>query len=169
MGMRFHQKYCSYLPLLVKALEKVEGDVLELGAGIYSTFFLHWMCLDQGRQLHSYDNDKRYYDIIKACEADFHKVHYVTDWSAIDIERPWGIVLADHAPAIRRKEDVRRLANFAQCIILHDSQGRAKKHYHYEEIIPLFRYRCGYDKALPQTTVVSNFIDVRKWYGGQDS
>jgi len=161
--MKLHPKYCSYFAMLVKALEKVPGDVLEMGTGPNSTFFLHWLCLDQGRQLCSYENSEPYYKIAKVCESPAHKVFFVEDWDEIDIERPWGIALLDHAPAIRRKDDARRLAQYAQCILLHDSQGRARKHYHYEELYPLFRYIYGYGKARPHTLAVSNFVDVRTW------
>jgi hypothetical protein len=161
--MKFHPKYCSYITPLVRALMRVEGDVLEMGTGVVSTHFLHWMCLDQGRRLVSYENNPYYYKLAKLCEADFHEVHFVEDWDDADIERPWGIALIDHAPAIRRKEDIRRLAPYAQVIVYHDSQGRSNKHYHYEEIHPLFRYRMGYGKALPQSTTVSNFVDVGAW------
>jgi len=156
-------RYCSYIPMLVKAMMRVTGDVLELGAGIHSTYFLHWLCKDQGRQLYTYENDKGHYNLVKECEADFHHIYLVDDWDAIDIERPWGVVLIDHSPASRRRKDVKRLAFYAKCIVLHDSQGRSDRHYRYSEIWPLFRYRRGYGKAIPQTTVVSNFIDVIKW------
>lgn len=163
MGMKYHPKYSSYIPMLLTALGRVKGDVLEMGTGMVSTQLLHWICLDQGRQLYSYENDECFYEIAKLCEVDFHRVHYVLDWDAIDIERPWGIALLDHAPASRRKEDARRLAHHAQVILLHDSQGRSDKHYHYREILPLFRYRFVYGKAMPQTMAVSNFVDVGTW------
>ena len=161
--MKLHPKYCSYFALLVKALEKVPGDVLEMGTGPNSTFFLHWMCLEQGRQLHSYDNSSRYFDIIKACETDWHHVYLVDDWDTADIEREWGIAFVDHAPAIRRKDDIRRLADYASVILFHDSQGRSGKHYHYEEILPLFKHVYVYDKVMPRTTVVSNVVPVHTW------
>ncbi|MBU0781888.1 MAG: hypothetical protein KKC72_17810 [Alphaproteobacteria bacterium] len=163
MGLKFHPKYCSYFPLLVKALENVPGDVLELGAGLHSTFFLHWMCLDQNRMLYTYDNDPRFYEIANQCAADTHRVILVDDWDDAPIEREWGIAFVDQKPAIRRKDDIRRLADYAQCIIIHDSQGLQSHHYHYEEIRPLFRYKYSYMKARPHTMAVSNFIDVRKW------
>ena len=164
MGLKLHKKYCSYLPVLVKALDMVDGAVLEMGAGPYSTPFLHWLCFDAGRPLVSYENDRTYYDAIKHCESDLHQVIFVEDWDLAKIERSWGVVLIDHAPAIRRKDDIKRLMSYAQCIVIHDSQGRAGKHYHYEEIYPLFKYRCGYGKALPQTTVLSNFVNVTGWF-----
>ena len=121
--MRVQKNYCSYLPALVKALEMVDGDVLELGAGLHSTMFLHWMCEQQGRLLVTYDNSKEYYDMVKHCaedrqESGLHKIYLVDDWDKIAIEQPWGIAFVDHAPGIRRKEDIRRLANCAQCLSL---------------------------------------------------
>ena len=162
-------KYSSYLAPLVKALEKVGGDVLELGTGPYSTVFLHWLCIEQERLLVSYENDKEYYDLAKRCEDvgtdnSQHFVFFVENWDDAGIEKPWGVVLVDHAPAGRRREEVKRLANLAQCILIHDSSWKSEKHYHYKEIYPLFKYRYDYKKVKPYTTVLSNFIDVAKWW-----
>lgn len=162
--MKLHKKYCSFIPALMKSLEMVDGDVLELGAGIYSTLLLHWICFDSNRLLVTYENGEKYYDMVKHCESDLHKVIFVEDWDVIDIEKYWGVALIDHAPAIRRKDDIKRLANYTGAIVVHDSQGRSRKHYHYEEIYPLFKYKCGYAKALPHTVVLSNFIDVTNWF-----
>ena len=168
MGMKIHKNYCSYLPALVKAFEMVAGDVLELGSGLYSTFFLHWMCEHQGRLLTTYENDEKYYDIVKHCDGDkhengFHKVYLIDDWDKIDIEKPWGIGFIDHVPDERRKEEIRRLANYAQCLVVHDARGRNDKTYHYSEIYPLFKYKQTYGSVLSQTIILSNFVDVTKW------
>jgi len=163
MGLKLHKKYCSYYPALVLALNNVDGDVLELGAGSFSTFFLHWLCLEQDRKLVTYENDKAYYDMVKHCQSEYHDVIFIDNWDDMDLRRSWGIALVDHAPAIRRKEDIKKLANYAQCVIAHDTQGRANKHYRYDEIIPLFKFRVGFPKLLPQSLIFSNFMDVTKW------
>lgn len=164
--MKYHPKYCTYIPLLMRALAEIEGDVLEMGTGIVSTHVLHWMCLDQGRRLVSYENSPYYYEIAKACEGPLHSVRFVERWADAEIERAvgrWAVALVDHAPAERRHVDVERLANCAGAIVIHDSQGLSEKHYHYQKIYPLFRYRLGWGKARPSATVLSNFVDVRKW------
>lgn len=163
--MNFHPKFCSYYAPLLKALQHTEGDVLELGAGIHSTQFLHWICLDMGRELWTFDNNPHYAEIAALCRSEWHRVVLVKDWDDADIERAWGVALVDHAPAERRKVEIARLADWATAIVYHDSQGRAEHHYSYQEILPLFKYRRGYGKALPQSTTVSNFMDVREWYG----
>ena len=171
--MNLHKKYCSYIPALVKALEMVKGDVLELGAGPHSTPFLHWMCLWQGRNLVTYESNPKFYNMVKHCqdskyEKEFHTVVFVEDWDKIFIEKPWGVVLVDHAPAKRRVEEVKRLQGWAECLVIHDSQGRSDNHYHYREVYPLFLYKRNYSKwsngvTMPQTTLLSNFVDVSRW------
>jgi len=177
MGIKLHKKYCSYIPALMKALEMVKGDVLELGAGPHSTLFLHWMCLCQGRNLVTYENNRKFYNMVKHCkynlrnakyEKDFHKVIFVEDWDEIFIEQPWGIAFVDHLPGERRIEEIKILQYHAQCLVLHDSAGRYDSKYHYSKIYPLFKYRRDYSKwpngvTMPQTILLSNFVDVTKW------
>ena len=78
MGMKIHPKYGSYIPALLTALGKVDGDVLELGSGLYSTALLHWICLEQKRKLITYENDQRYFDLAMLCkqkpEGNKHKL-----------------------------------------------------------------------------------------------
>lgn len=163
MGINFHPKHCSYIPLLLMALSQVEGDVLELGTGPISTRLLHWICFDCGRQLVSLENSKSYYSLAAKCQSDFHVVQLVEDWDDADIERQWGMVLVDHAPASRRKVEAARLANYAQVLLLHDTQWQQEKHYDYKSVIPMFRYKYTYNKCKPHTTAVSNFVDVSQW------
>lgn len=174
MGMKIHPKYGSYIPALLTALGKVDGDVLELGSGLYSTALLHWVCLEQERKLVTYENDQRYFDLAMLCKQkpkenhQHHEIYFVEDWDLINIEKPWGVVLVDHGPGSRRKEEIKRLANYAQCLVIHDSNGRYEKDYHYSEIYPLFKYKRGYINGMPHSIILSNFIDVSEWQGIYD-
>jgi len=159
--MKLHPKYFSYIPVLLLALERVPGDVLELGAGV-GTFFLHWVCQAQRRRLVTYESDPAFYKMVKECVADFHSIRLVDDWADAEIERRWSVALVDHAPPERRKVEARRLAQCARCVILHDTRWTQEKHYHYKEILPLFRYRQA-TTGKPQTMIVSNFVDVGAW------
>ena len=166
--MKLNKNYCSYYPALVKALEMTSGDVLELGAGLFSTMFLHWMCLHQDRKLITYENNRDYYEMVKHCdgdrhENDFHKIFFVHDWDSIVVERPWGIAFVDHGPGERRIKEIERLESYAQCLVVHDSQGRHDSKYHYSEIYPLFKYRQLYGSFQSQAILLSNYIDVTKW------
>lgn len=154
--------YGSYLPVLVKCLSLTTGDVLELGTGIFSTPILHWICSAQKRNLVSYENDGKYFDLfnIKSYENEFHQIHLIDDWDSIEIEKEWDVVFVDHKPAERRKIDILRVANFADFIVIHDTCWRDDKHYHYKEIFPLFKYRYDYNDYRPHTTVLSNLVDL---------
>jgi len=161
--MKFHSHYCSFIPVLIKTVLATNGDVLEMGTGIYSTPLLHWMCSPHGRNLVSYENSEKSLLVFgtRSFEDEFHKVFLVEDWDSIDIQKDWDVVLIDHAPAERRKVDAIKVADHAKYVILHDSDGRLNKHYGYNEVYPHFRYRFDFCYQRPYTTVLSNLVDLR--------
>ena len=161
----------SHLSILMKLVNMTEGPILELGMGLFSTPYLHWACYDNKRTLVSCENKKDFHDMFifndhREANNDYtyHKMIFVedSDWDKIDlVDRHWSIVLVDHNPGPRRKEEIRRLANSADYILVHDSDDLNKHHRHYKfpEIYPLFKYR--YDNNIyPRTTVLSNFKDL---------
>ena len=150
------------MPVLMNVLSITQGDVLELGMGLYSTPYLHWACFGK-RKLVSYDNDPKYISINKQFEDEFHEVHFVDDWDKAEIEKPWDVVLVDHAPAERRIVEIKRLANFAKYIVVHDTQKRNEFEYHYSKIYPLFKHHYKYRNVKPHTSILSNFIDVKNF------
>lgn len=159
--MRYNPAWSSHLPMLIKILNLSKGPVLELGMGPFSTPVMHWLCLDSKRQLVSYDNDKVYFDRNLSFKTDWHQVLLTEDWDKIDIENTrWGMVLVDHAPDFRRKDEIRRLANNADYLVIHDSENSLDKLYHYSEIYPLFKYRYNYKRQKPYTTILSNFKNL---------
>lgn len=158
----------SHLPLLIKLLEMTDGPVLELGMGMFSTAFLHWACYDKKRKLVSCESKPDFMELFdfhdkreEGNDISYHQVVFVEDWDEVDLSGHWSVVLVDHAPGPRRKEEIRRLANSADYIVVHDTNGRNNWHYNYTEIYPLFKYRYDYDKAYPFTTVLSNFKDLK--------
>lgn len=156
--MRRILRYGTHIPILIKAMEMSKGPVLELGSGFSSTPFLFWLCKDQGRKFVSYDNDQGWIEKVG------YPIEYVADWDKTDIDSiHWSVVLIDHRPGERRPIDAARLKDKADFIILHDSEPELDRFYGYEKIYPLFKYRFDYTKFLPNTTVLSNLIDVRKY------
>ena len=150
----------SHLPVLMYAMENSEGDVLELGSGNFSTPYLHWKCHLQKRNLVSYDDKERFFNDLKLYESETHKTFFVSNWDDIEIERPWGVALVDHHPNTRRKVDIKRLANHARLIVVHDTEEPG---YGYDAIYPLFKYRYDFIQTRVHTTVLSNFEDVTIW------
>lgn len=159
---RFSPDWGSHIPILIKCLELTEGPVLELGMGASSTILLHALCYAQDRLLVSYDNDGRFIEQLKNFKTSSHEIHFVEDWTKIDIDKPWSVALVDHKPAIQRREEIKRLTDTI-FVVIHDSQDRADEFYGYEEIYPLFKYRYDYTKFANQTTVLSNKHDLHQF------
>jgi hypothetical protein len=162
-------KFGSHLPVLIKVLSltETESPALEFGMGFNSSPVMHWMCASKKQMLVSYENHIEFFG--KPFEAgryewDFHKVIYVDDWDKAEIEKPWGMVLIDHDPGERRVVDIRRLANYAKYLVIHDSQMRINKILHYRDIFPLFKWQYNYTDYMPHTTVLSNFVDLSNFH-----
>lgn len=173
MKIDYDLNWGSHLPVIAKIMMVSFGDVLELGAGFYSTPFLYWLCKDQNRKFVSYENNFDWWKMVWNLEAgaspSTHNIvkidklteaHYVANFDNADIDRNWGVVLIDHSPSKRRIIDIKKLANKVNFIIVHDTQ-RNYKFCDYNKIYPLFKYRYDYkkndwDSKIPQTTVLSN-------------
>ena len=165
--MRYNPRFGSHLPLLNKIMDISNGLVLELGIGLSSTPFLHWLCLDKDRGMVSYEGDGAYYRIFKYYRTPSHKIIHVTDWDKIDIEHDrWSVVLVDHSPHKRRRIEAVRVASNADFVILHDTEPEHEKLYGYndtkEGAFPRFKYSYTYTKHKPFTSVLSNRVDVGK-------
>ena len=158
MKIDWDKNWGSHLPVLAKALSVTTGDVCELGMGPFSTPYLHWLCFNK-RKLVSYESNREFYDLNIQYNEGTHEVHFIDSWDQAVLEKPWDVVLIDHAPSRRRIVDIKRLAPFAKYIVVHDTQ-RNYKFCDYKQIYPLFKYRYDYKEAIPWTTVLSNFAEL---------
>jgi hypothetical protein len=150
----------THLPVLVKLVGKTDGPILECGTGLFSTPFLHFACYQNKRKLISIENNKDFYDWASPFKSDFHQIYFTKDWSEIDLSVHWSIVLIDHDPISRRKEEIKKLANSADYIVVHDTNPRMEKKHKYSEIYPLFKFRKDFNSEKPYTAVLSNFKDL---------
>lgn len=153
--------YSSHLPVLHLALSITDGDVLEMGMGIFSTPFIHWLCMPRYRHVLSVENDKKCYESMLSFENEFHRLLLIDDWDCPELDRKWDVVFLDHAPGIRRREDLLRFAKLARVIVVHDTNGRTDRHYKFQGLWPNFKYVLHYGQYFPQSTIVSNVLDVR--------
>ena len=149
-------RFGTHIPVLVKVMTKTNGSVLELGCGVSSTPLLFWLCKAQGRKFVTYDSNIRWIKNVG------YPIKYVDNWDDAKIENThWSVAFLDHRPGKRRMVDALRLKDKADFIILHDSEPKSEKHYQYEKIYPFFKHRFHYTKFVPNTTVISNFYDLK--------
>lgn len=153
-------KMVTHLTLLVRAFDKTEGDVLEMGTGYFSTMILRWLCEMAHRELYSCEGKKFWYDRQMLKPKSFHHMLFTPDWDWAPIERPWGLAFIDHGPNERRHVDVKRLVDFADIIVMHDTEPQSDAGYLYSRIWPLFKYRYDYTKYIPWASAVSNKVDL---------
>lgn len=144
----------THTPLLLEVLKQNDGPVLEMGMGISSTPLLHAMCQD--RFLLSLDNDPTFTEMFRKFKSKYHKIELV-NWEEAQIIAHWGAVLIDHKPEERRKEDIKKLADIAEFLVVHDTEPDKEDLYHYSEIYPLFKYRFTDTRQAVHTTVLSNY------------
>ncbi len=157
--MKLYPHWGSHLPLLIKIVPMTSGSVLELGLGFFSTPVLHWLCFEKNRELVSYDDDHTFIKMFKQFPCDYHKILMVDDWDKIQIEKPWDVALVDHQDK-RRKFEVKRLANYAKYVIVHDTNPGADYWFKFSEVFPLYKYRRDYTQYRNNVTVLSNFVDL---------
>ncbi len=161
-------RYSTFLPMLLEAMSRTSGDVLELGAGVFSTPVLHWMCEKQKRNLVTIENDPVWHRFTsKYFRTNHHTFYKVNDWNEAEpyIKREWDVVLVDHSPSERRISEITLLADLAKYLVVHDSDPWKDREYHFSKIYPLFKYKYNFDKADHQTAVLSNFFPVDDFWG----
>jgi|SRR3989344_7168328 len=151
--MKFGLGWSSYFPVLIKAVQNTDGPILELGAGLFSTPLLHWLCAEQGRKLVTYEDNQKYYKFARKFRTDTHEVNFVTDWDKESFNKTkWDVVLIDHG-VNRRTKDILRLKNCVKYIVIHNTQD---KNYKYGKIWSKFKYVYHWKFCTPWTSVVSN-------------
>lgn len=166
--------YGTHMACLVAAAVHTDGPILEMGAGDYSTPLLHSVCSKNERYLLSTDTDQKWLSYFTDMENDWHKFKYVkvyeddweinpqpNEWDAIGGDRHWSVVFIDHRPGERRVIDIARLRNNTEIFVVHDTE---QSEYYYEPLLSSFRYKYVDKRYTTQTTVVSDTIDVRKFF-----
>jgi len=154
----------SHNAILIKAVLISKGSVCEVGAGLYSTPLLHWLCRAMKKRLITYENNEVFYQFAKKFQSKLHRIRKIEDWNKMDFKKHWGVVFIDHAPAKRRGQDVINFKNSADYIVMHDTED--EKNYEYNRVWPYFKYRFDWKEGWPNTSVVSNFYSLDEFGDG---
>lgn len=165
-SMHVSLAYGTHLPCLMKAIEKTQGDILELGTGIFSTPYLRYYSMLYDRKLVSYENYKDWYDfMLKYWKPNKnHEINFIDEYKNAPIDRSWDVVLIDQTPDSSRTEEAIRLKDQAKYIVLHDSNPSNYKVTHYDEIYHHFKYKTDWMGDKNRATVVSNIINLEDFW-----
>ena len=152
----------SHMELLTRIFSVSKGDVLELGAGYFSTTLLHWLSEVSDRWVLTVESDPKWYNRIKKYQTKNHDIKFVNDYDELKANHNWGLVFIDMKPAERRGIDIERFKNKADYIVIHDTEPEKEDSYQLSNVLSQFKYRYDYTKYHPWTTVVSNTKNLKK-------
>jgi hypothetical protein len=150
--------WSSHNAVLIKVIMRSEGDIIEMGAGPFSTPLLHWLCKDRGLRLRTYENDPFYYNFASQFQSNSHSIRKIENWNDLELKGHLGIIFIDHHPMEQRGIDVIRFKDYADYLILHDTEK--PETYGYQDIWKHFKYSYSWKECRPWTSVVSNFKDL---------
>ena len=171
--------YGTHFPVLATIAANTSGPILEMGCGDYSTPMLHALCAPTKRMLVSTDADKRWLELFVDMQRDWHTFTYVPAyephsernnlgfsvgqhvWDTIGSDTHWSMVFIDHTPGLRRVDDIARLRSHTDIFVIHDAQD---KWFGYDEAVKTFKYIYEYRRYHVTTLVVSDTIDVAKFF-----
>lgn len=145
-------EWSTYLPTLMKIISITSGNILELGTGMLSTPYLHWVASSTDRKVASYDNSDFFLSATKHFVDDFHDVFKVDSYMEVPTDQNWDVVLIDFFPVDDRMAVAQMLSERAKYIIVHDTSLTDGE--------GLFQYRYDDTRFPPNTTVFSNLVDL---------
>lgn len=74
------------------------------------------------------------------------------------------LLFIDCAPGELRKELIKEAADFADVIVIHDTEPAANYVYRMAGILATFKYRLDYrPEGKPWTTIISDSVNVEEW------
>jgi len=157
--------YGTHQAPLMTVIANTQGPVLELGCGDFSTPLLHALCAPSKRFLMSAETNKSWMRFFVDLSREWHLFRWVEtpkDWDTVGDNIHWSVVFVDHEPVLRRIEDIKRLRNKADIFVVHDLHLSGP--YNYEPYLSTFTYRYDYNRYWVATAVVSDTVDVKKFF-----
>ena len=169
-SLSYGQGAGTHLPLLISVVATAPpGDVLECGAGHFSSPMLSMLCNAVGRKLISLERPGSWYDTLDDLIGAHHiRVEmngdiWVETASITIYMAPVAVVFVDHGLYdADRLAMVTFLENRVPLIVVHDTRNPWLTQT--DKALNGFKYRFDYTLMSPVTTVVSNTIDVTEKY-----
>lgn len=165
-------KFCAsggdlcYYPLLFKALETTEGEVLEFGMGHGSTPLLNDYCTKHKRNLLSFDYNQEWRSKFDSILNKYHTSELVTEWNLVYKDyKDAAVIFIDQSPGEERQHTILNYKDTAGILVIHDTEPTGAGDYRVRQHFNLFKYKVEVETAGAWATALSNEIDITKWKG----
>lgn len=154
--------YASHIPMLAACVAETAWDVLEHGAGDYSTPLLHVLCASPGprRTLVTVEADAGWLVRFAHLAGPRHLlVADPDDVPAPDGDR-WSVAFVDNRPARARADLVRSLRTAARIVVVHDTEPAHANTYRWGDALDGYRHRIDDRTAAAWTTALADDDDL---------
>jgi len=159
--------YGTHQKVLFKAVELTDKNVIEFGAGDFSTPQLHELC--KGRVLVTVENNADWLLKFMHLESDNHLLYNSPNWI---VPESWGVVFVDNGTWEARLEVIDRYRDKTDFMVIHDTEAMANwaivepaaaaKFANITDWHVYFKYFAEFqdNEGGPCTILGSNYIDI---------
>lgn len=141
-----------------------ESSILELGCGHYSTPLLSSIAKIQGRKLELITSDAEWAKLFQNDPDQLQLIDFPM-WKEFVFPGQYGVVLIDHEElVIDRFAHLFQLNEKAKVVVFHDANRIDEMGVSWDFIRALYRYVYFYDRYLPKTAILSNYVDPSLWF-----
>jgi len=152
------KEYSTHNLVLIRIVEISTGPVLEVGAGLFSTPLLHWLCKLHNRRLYTLENNDDFFYWARQFRSPGHSIVQVTKVADFKVKKHWGVVFVDHDMVDSlRSDDAISFKDSADYVVFHDSDERV---YGFKKVKPYFKHVYEWTGCRPQTAILSNFKEL---------
>ena len=156
----------AYYPLLFKALESTDGEVLEFGMGHGSTPLLNEYATKSERTLKSFDYNEEWRVKFDNLLNEYHQSDLVKDWKMVYASiKDASVIFIDQSPGEERKETIQNYKDTTGILVIHDTEPTGAGDYQMRQYFNLFKYKVEVKTEGAWATALSNEIDITKWDG----
>lgn len=148
----------THIPALALAIETYGKNVLEIGAGWYSTPLIYTLCPQHWCL--TLESAAQWVNALKpfAGERIVHVTNLVDGANSIMAHtRPWNVVFIDCYLGEDRVAIAKLFLDTPCCIVAHDTEQP-----YWKEILNTAKYQRHFDLLSPRTSYFSNVLDVTK-------
>lgn len=142
--------YGTHLPVLLEAFFRTQGQVVENGAGLFSTEVLSMLCRMADRPLTTIERNREWLDVAS------HPGRIVDTVNSLDATERFGLALIDGA-LNDRLPVILSLRSRTDVFVIHDWNSKAAYRYPTD-----WKYLRVYEMLMPTTAICSDTQDVRQ-------